>query len=352
MLAKELEEYLSSNPNEIEKILEELGFGKILNRGRYISACVPNFNNASGFSILIENLYCKSFTTHFDFSGHLFDLVQHMKGYTNFGDTMRFIHKILNIPYSYSKNEDDKPKDSILDFFKKYKTKPNKRSTKEVELKFYTDEEVFNMYTQCSYAGWLKEGIIAKVQEEFGVGYHFDSRRVVYPHRYYKDGKICGLIGRTICSDEEIEYFGVPKYFPLIPYPKSKNLYGLWENMEYIKQAKEVIVFEAEKSVLKMASKGYRNCVSVGSHDLSEEQVKILIGLNVNIVLAYDSDIPLEFMESEAKKFKGLRSVSIVTDRFNILKDKESPADTNLKNFSFLYDKRIEYKEGGDKRNG
>ena len=344
MLAKELEEYLSSNPNEIEKILEELGFGKILNRGRYISACVPNFNNASGFSILIENLYCKSFTTHFDFSGHLFDLVQHMKGYTNFGDTMRFIHKILNIPYSYSKKEDDTPKDSILDFFKKYKTKPNKRSTKEVELKFYTDEEVFNMYTQCSYAGWLKEGIIAKVQEEFGVGYHFDSRRVVYPHRYYKDGKICGLIGRTICSDEEIEYFGVPKYFPLIPYPKSKNLYGLWENMEYIKQAKEVIVFEAEKSVLKMRSRGINNCVSVGSHDLSDEQVKILIGLNVNIVLAYDEDVPLEFMESECKKFKGLRSVSIVINQYDILKDKQSPADATLKIWEALYKRRIVYK--------
>ena len=343
MLAKELEEYLSSNPNEIEKILEELGFGKILNRGRYISACVPNFNNASGFSILIENLYCKSFTTHFDFSGHLFDLVQHMKGYTNFGDTMRFIHKILNIPYSYSKREDDTPKDSILDFFKKYKTKPNKK-TKEVELKFYTDEEVFNMYTQCPYANWIKEGIIAKIQEEFCVGYCFSSKRVVIPHRYWKDGRICGLIGRTICSDEEIEYFGVPKYFPLIPYPKSKNLYGLWENMEYIKQAKEVIVFEAEKSVLKMASKGIRNTCCVCCHDLSDEQVKILIGLNVNIVLAYDSDIPLEFMESECKKFKGLRNVSIVINQYDILKDKQSPADATLKIWEALYKRRIVYK--------
>ena len=220
---------------------------------------------------------------------------------------------------------------------------PNKK-TKKVELKFYTDEEVFNMYTQCSYAGWLKEGIIAKVQEEFGVGYHFDSRRVVYPHRYYKDGKICGLIGRTICSDEEIEYFGVPKYFPLIPYPKSKNLYGLWENMESIKQLKEVIVFEAEKSVLKMRSRGINNCVSVGSHDLSDEQVKILIGLNTDIVLAYDSDIPLEFMENEAKKFKGLRNVSIVINQYDILKDKQSPADATLKIWKALYKRRIVYK--------
>ena len=270
MLAKELSEYLINNPDEIEKILEELGFHKIRNRGKYISCAVEGFNNSSGVSILIENLHIESFTTHFDFKGHLFDLVQHMKGYTNFGDTMRFIHKILNIPYSYSKKEDDTPKDSILDFFKKYKTKPNRRNTKEVELKFYTDEEVFNMYTQCPYSGWIREGIIAKIQEEFCVGYHFDSKRIVIPHRYWKTGEIIGLIGRTICSNEEIEYFDIAKYFPLIPYPKSKNLYGLWENRQYIEEAKEVIVFESEKSVMMMRSRGINNCVCVCCHDLSE----------------------------------------------------------------------------------
>ena len=345
MLAKELSEYLINNPDEIEKILEELGFHKIRNRGKYISCAVEGFNNSSGVSILIENLHIESFTTHFDFKGHLFDLVQHMKGYTNFGDTMRFIHKILNIPYSYSKDKDDTPKDSILDFFKKYKTKPNKRNTKEKELKFYTDEEVFNMYTQCPYANWIKEGIIAKIQKEFCIGYHFDSKRVVIPHRYWKTGEIIGLIGRSIQSAEICDMFGVPKYFPIIPYPKSNNLYGLWENRQYIEEAKEVIVFEAEKSVLKMRSRGINNCVSVGCHDLSEEQVKILLSLNVNeIVLAYDSDIPLEFISTECKKFKGLRNVSAILNKDNILGEKESPADLCLKDYRFLYDNRVKYK--------
>ena len=343
MDAKQLKEYIIQNEDCIITILEDLGFHKVVDRGGYVTCALPDHNNPSAFSVLKENLYCNSFSTHLEFKGNIFELVQQMKGKT-FGQSIYYIHKLLGLKYDYSKDEDNTPKDSILDFFKKYNTKPNKRSTKEKELKFYTDEEVFNMYTQCPYANWIKEGIIARIQKEFAIGYHFDSKRVVIPHRYWKDGSICGLIGRTICSNEEIEYFDIAKYFPLIPYPKSKNLYGLWENMEYIKQAKEVIVFEAEKSVLKMASKGYRNTCCVCCHDLSEEQVKILIGLNVNIVLAYDSDIPLEFMESECKKFKGLRNVSIVINQYDILKDKESPADATLKIWEALYKRRIVYK--------
>ena len=345
MNAKELKEYIIQNEDCLITILEDLGFHKIVDRGEYVTCALPEHNNPSGFSILKENLYCNSFSTHFEFKGGIFELVQQMKGKT-FGQSIYYIHKLLGLKYDYSKNEDDTPKDSILDFFKKYKTKSNRRNTKEVELKFYTDEEVFNMYTQCPYSGWIKEGIIAVVQEEFGVGYHFDSNRVVIPHRYWKTGEIVGLIGRSIQSAEICDMFGIPKYFPIIPYKKGCNLYGLWENRQYIEEIKkEVIVFEAEKSVMKMASKGYRNCVSVGSHDLSEEQVKILLSLNVNeIVLAYDSDVPLEFMENEAKKFKGLRTVSIVTNQYGILKEKESPADATLKIWEALYKRRIVYK--------
>ena len=83
--------------------------------------------------------------------------------------------------------------------------------------KKYTDEEVFSMYKQCPYSGWIKEGIIAGVQKEFGIGYCFNSDRVVIPHRFWETGEIIGLIGRTLKSNIEIEMFDIPKYFPIIP---------------------------------------------------------------------------------------------------------------------------------------
>ena len=329
----------------IEQILSSLGFHKIQDKGDYITCAIPNHNNPTGLSVLKENLYCNAFSTHMDFKGGIFDLIAYMNRYDSFGDTMRWCHKTLGLKYEYNGKKEEPKEDSILNFFKKYSTGKHKGSKKEIELKKYTDEEIFDMYVRCSYANWIKEGIIAIIQKEFCIGYHFDSKRVVIPHRYWKDGSIVGLIGRTICSDEEIEYFGVPKYFPLIPYPKSKNLYGLWENMESIKQSKEIIIFEAEKSVMKMASRGIRNCVSVGCHDLSEEQVKILLSLNVNeIIIAYDSDVDRKFIAMECKKFKGLKSVSAILNKDNILGDKESPADLCLRDFTFLYDNRVKYK--------
>ena len=344
MDAKQLKEYIIQNEDCLITILEDLGFHKIVDRGEYVTCALPEHNNPSGFSILKENLYCNSFSTHLEFKGNIFELVQQMKGKT-FGQSIYYIHKLLGLKYEYNGKKEEPKEDSILDFFKKYKTKPNRRNTKEKELKFYTDEEVFSMYKQCPYSGWIKEGIIAGVQKEFCIGYHFDSKRIVIPHRYWKDGSIVGLIGRTLKSNIEIEMFDIPKYFPLIPYPKSKNLYGLWENMEYIKQAKEVIVFEAEKSVMKMASLGIRNTCCVSCHDLSDEQVKILLSLNVNeIIIAYDSDVDKEFVAMECKKFKGLRNVSAILNKDNILGEKESPADLCLKDYKFLYDNRVKYK--------
>ena len=211
----------------IEQILSSLGFHKIQDRGGYVTCALPEHNNPSAFSVLKENLYCNSFSTHFEFKGGIFELVQQMKSKT-FGQSIYYIHKILGLKYDYSKNEDDTPKDSILDFFKKYKTKPNKK-TKEVELKLYTDEEIDRLYIKCPYANWIKEGIIAKVQMEFGIGYDFGSNRVIIPHRFWKTGEIIGLIGRSIQSAEICDMFGIPKYFPIIPYKKGCNLYGLFK---------------------------------------------------------------------------------------------------------------------------
>lgn len=346
MKADDLKQYIINNPEYIEKILEDLGFHKIKNKDNadYITCALPNYNNSNGFSVLKENLFCNSFSVHMSFKGYLFDLVMEMKGFT-FGQCMRYIHGLLGLKYEFSKDkEDDKPKDSILDFFKKYDKKHKNNKLKE--LKTYTKEEIEKLYTKCPYIEWVRQGIIPSIQEEFGIGYHYESKRVVFPHRKWDTGEIVGLIGRTLKSEAEIELFDIPKYFPIIKYTKSQNLYGLYENMKYIKEKGEVIVLEAEKSVWQMASKGIRNCVSVCCHDLSEEQIKILVGLDVDIVIAYDKDVPLEYVKSQCKEFNGMRNLYYIYDEINLLKDKESIADKHLKIINVMMN-RFKFKYEG-----
>lgn len=340
MNANELKEYIISN-DKAYLILEDLGFHKLKDNGEYITCAVPNYNNPQGFSMLKENLYCNSFTTNFSFKGHIFDLVMHIKK-CEFGDCMRYIHKLLDLKYEYNGKE-TKPKDSILDFFKRYDRKNKDKKSKEI--KTYTEEEINRIYDKCPYLGWVREGILPNIQEEFGVGFHYDSKRVVLPHRQWNSGLYVGLIGRTLRSDTEIELLGIAKYFPIIKYFKSQNLYGLYENMEYIKSVGEVIVFEAEKSVLKMASKGIRNCVAVCSHDLSDEQIKILISLDVDITIAYDKDIEEEFLKDTCKRFNGMRNIYYIYDSMDLLKEKQSPADVHYKVWNVLYRRKIKYKE-------
>ena len=141
------------------------------------------------------------------------------------------------------------------------------------------------------------------------------------------------------------EEFDIPKYFPLIKYSKSLNLYGLQENYNGIQTKNQVVVYESEKSVLKRFTRLDETGVAVGSHSLSEEQIRILIGLNVDITIAYDKDIPLQHIRSECEKFYGIRNINYIFDKRGLLKEKESPADAHNRIFEYLLKNKIKYDE-------
>ena len=132
---------------------------------------------------------------------------------------------------------------------------------------------------------------------------------------------------------------------PSEPHPKSINLYGLQENYKSIQLAGYVLVYESEKSTLKRHSRKDGTGVSLGSHSLSEDQVKILIGLNVSIIIAYDKDISLRHIRSECEKFYKIRSVYYIYDKHDLLKDKQSPADADNKIFNYLLKYKTQYNE-------
>jgi len=151
------------------------------------------------------------------------------------------------------------------------------------------------------------------------------------------------VIGRT--TIKEYSMLDIPKYFPLKKFPKSMHLYGLQENYKTIQDAGLVCVFESEKSTLKRHSRKDGTGVSIGSHDISEEQVKILISLNTEIVICMDKDVSLQHIRSMCEKFYGIRTISYVFDKYELLDEKESPADKPEKVYRYLLKYRVTYDE-------
>ncbi len=67
--------------------------------------------------------------------------------------------------------------------------------------------------------------------------------------------------------------------------------------------------------------------VAVSGHEISDEQAKILIGLNCEIIIAFDKDISIEHIRYCCEKFYGIRKVSYIWDKYDLLDKKDSPAD-------------------------
>lgn len=136
---------------------------------------------------------------------------------------------------------------------------------------------------------------------------------------------------------------GIKKYFITPHYQKSLNLYGLYENYDSIQKAGYVVVAESEKSVLKRDSLCDSTVVALSGHTISAEQIRILIGLNVEIIIALDNDIQLQEIRFICEKFYRIRPVSYIKDNYELLGEKDSPMDGENKIYKYLLEHRTKY---------
>lgn len=267
--------------------------------------------------------------------GDIITIVMDIKQ-VGFRDALKLIHNILNLPFTMN-YKPEKKKYNPLEVFKKVKSYCN---DSDYEFKSY-DDSILNdiTYTRLPHINLIKEGISPKVQEEFGITYCSKQNRILFPHRHWSSGEIIGIFGRT--TVEIYDVLGIPKYFGVIGYPKSMNLYGLYENYEEIIKTGEVFILEGEKSVLKLKSMRYGNAVALGGHELSTEQIKILIGLDVNIIFALDKDLDKQVSIDMCKKFKGIRNTYYIEDKYDILDKKDAPIDKGLKVWKYLLKNKV-----------
>ena len=203
------------------------------------------------------------------------------------------------------------------------------------------EDKILNDYVPLLHYSWVKEGITERTRKKFGICYSYRYKRIIIPIRYWATGELVATNART--TVENWEEFNIKKYILTNGYNKQLNLYGLYENYDAIQKAGYVVVYESEKSVLKRSSLLDDTGVALSGHTLSDEQIRILIGLNVEVIIAFDNDISIEETRHACEKFKNIRKVSYIHDFMGILGSKDSPADARDKDYRFLFDNRIVY---------
>lgn len=303
-------------------------------------AALPQGNNKTAICVKKDTLSVAIRSSEENKRGDIFTLVMTIKG-ISFGKANKYLHNILGLKYSYSKSDNKDNKKDPLAIFKKVK---RQKYTIDKDVPVY-DDSCMKEYIDLPYIGWVREGIMPSVCKRFNIGYSYDKRRIIIPWKKWDgdNNEYIGIVGRTTVPNYEM--FDIPKYFGIIPFQKGCTLYGLNENYKYIQEAGYVNVFESEKSVLKRCSRLDNTGVAVGSHALTQKQLKILIGLNVDIVIIYDKDVKEEEIYKECERFYRIRNVFFVIDRWELLDDKESPADKQNNIFNFMWKHKIKYDE-------
>ena len=345
MDAASLKEYIFNN-NKVEFVLDKIGCKSIKYHSSNNFYSAANYNGDNTGAVNVYNnkyLLIHNWTRESEF-GEMADIISLTKynKKCSFVSAIKYLHNILGLKFTqYEKKEKEDEKEDPLAVFKNAMSTCRCINVANIQA---IREEAINDYVPLLYIDWLREGIMPWAAKKFGLAYSYKYHRVVVPIRFWKDGRLVGFNQRT--TVENYEELGIRKYFLTPSYKKNLNLYGLWENREEIEGKKTIVICESEKSVLKRYSRNDGTCVALQGKKLSEEQRKIILGLDVNeVIVALDNDVPIEEVRHICEQFFRARKVSYVKDRWDLLGEKDAPADAENKVYNFLMKHRIRYDE-------
>lgn len=297
-------------------------------RGRdYFGHCPLHVDNTPSFSITPSknSYYCFSCGRSGGIIGYLMDY-EHLR----FDDAVDKAAKLGNMDLSKM------CKSQTMTFLKKTK---NLMREKEQVVHEVLNANELNKYSHEDVTEWIDEGILQEVMDLFEVRINDRDNRIVYPV-YDINGNLINIKGRT--RYKNYKELRIPKYINYYPIGTMDYFQGLNITLPFIKDQNEMIIFESVKSVMKAYGWGYKNCASAEKHTITDEQLKLLVRLRVNIVFAFDSDI--SYSDKDIKKtidvLKRITNVYVIYDRKGLLggKDaKNAPVDLSREIWEQLY---------------
>lgn len=146
---------------------------------------------------------------------------------------------------------------------------------------------------------FLKDNINETSQLLFNIKYDKETDRILIPVMF--KNKLVGMIGRYNNSEVPKK---VPKYYPILVYPKSEVLFGYDICRDTILNTGTVILVESEKSVMKSTQIGLFNTLAVGGSNVSKSHIKLLEELKVKrVFISFDSDKEKEVLLTQIKEW-------------------------------------------------
>lgn len=280
-MLNEILQKLNENPDAIVELLDYYECGKIKVNTREVRfARDDRPESGLNISIRLENndaCLVKDFA-HSEVNNIISWLCKEKN--TNFKSVLLIVKRILNL------SDDWRPPSKQYKLFAGiYDSIINK---KPPMIKTYSDDILKN-YVPIGNKLWLNDGISLETQREFNICFDVESNSIVIPW-YNQFGEIIAIKNRINGIPED----GMSKYYYSLGGLVSSSLYGFSENYIYL-QNTEILIGESEKQVLQLATKGYRNAVSLGSNSLSEQQAKLLLSLNpTKLIWLLDEGLPKE----------------------------------------------------------
>lgn len=321
-MLSEIKEELIKQPDAIIALLEHFDFAHIKPSSREIRFAR---DECGGHNISIrlannENVYVNDFAR--GVSKDIFSYIIQEKSVT-FRDVIQKTKQILGL------GDDWRPQQKKLLFGGIYSnlTNPNR----EIRLKTY-DDGVLDKYERCGNLRFLRDGISLDAQRFFNIRFSVEDNAIIIPI-YNEYGELIGAKARTNAEPQE----GESKYYYPIPVAVSNTLYGYAFNYQHLYGADTIYVGESEKFCMQLYTMGIRNCVSMGSHTLSEKQAKLLLQLAPkSITFMLDDGLDLSETKRNVDMIQSVSSMMQVdmyffdhTECFALF-PKDSPSDHGI----------------------
>lgn len=294
-------------------------------------------DNPTGFCYKGGFGYC---FTHCHRKFDLFDITMKARG-CEFTEAVAYLADLvgMEVDFSYTPKQttDSQPNREFLNQLRSIKSKKKITQWTPIDLKVFNDF-IPNMHTTLR-----QEGFDNDVKEYFGIcfgvsGYMED--RVVVPIDY-SDGSIITVSGRSIYSDEVLQERNIRRYQIWYDTDKGVTLYNISRALPYIELQKEVIVVEGFKSVWRLHQWGYRNVVAVMGNVLTEDQKKILLKLNCDIIVCGDKDkAGIDLNNQVVDECKLFADVKIMDMYLLDVPEKSSIDNITKEQFEYIYNNR------------